>query len=282
MSPFKIIILLFIFQNINAQDSLSQSFTSKNKGKFYFYWGGNRGYFSTSDINFYGKDYNFTLQNVIAKDKPYGFHIDYINPSKMTIPQTNFRMGYFINDKYSITLGYEHMKYVVLLYQTVKIDGYINATDPDNSPNKYNGIYNDREVIMYDDFVELEHTDGLNYVNVDITRHDDVTKWLGNWNTDKFQIQLFQGVGAGVVIPRTNATILNYENYDKFNLAGVGISAKTGLSLTFFKYFQINSDLKAGYINMYNVKTTNNPEEGAKHSFWFLQTMLALGGIYNF
>jgi hypothetical protein len=30
----------------------------------------------------------------------------------MTIPQTNFRIGYFINDHYSIALGVDHMKYV--------------------------------------------------------------------------------------------------------------------------------------------------------------------------
>ena len=282
MSLYKIIILLFVFQNTKAQDTLPQNYTAKNKGKFYLYWGGNRGYFSKSDINFFGQNYNFTLKNVVAQDRPSGFHINYINPAKMTIPQTNFRIGYFINDKYSITIGYEHMKYVVVLFQNVKIDGYINVTDPDNSPNKYNGVYNDNDIFMNDDFVELEHTDGLNYVNFDVTRHDDVTKWIGNWNTDKFQIQLFQGIGAGVVIPRTNATILNNDNYDKFNLAGVGVSAKTGLSLTFFKYFQINSDIKAGYINMYNVKTTHNSADGAKHSFWFLQTMLAVGGIYNF
>jgi hypothetical protein len=41
--------------------------------------------------------------------KPKGWHVDYINPVKMTIPQTNFRIGYFINDHYSIALGVDHM-----------------------------------------------------------------------------------------------------------------------------------------------------------------------------
>jgi hypothetical protein len=38
---------------------------------------------------------------MVAHDKPKGWHVDYINPV-MTIPQTNFRIGYFINDHYSI------------------------------------------------------------------------------------------------------------------------------------------------------------------------------------
>jgi hypothetical protein len=59
-----------------------------------------------------GKDYNFTIENMVAHDDK-GWHVDYINPVKMTIPQTNFRIGYFINDHYSIALGVDHMKYVM-------------------------------------------------------------------------------------------------------------------------------------------------------------------------
>ncbi|MFY7810315.1 MAG: hypothetical protein ACOVQ2_01155 [Flavobacterium sp.] len=274
----KIIKLMFIFvlfQNVIAQENEVKKYTSNNKGKIYFYWGGNRGYFSKSDINFYGKDYNFTINDAVAKDKPLGWHVDYINPANMTIPQTNFRIGYFINDYYSITLGLEHMKYVMQLNQTTSIDGYINVLN-----SKYNGIYNHTEMILKDDFIAFEHTDGLNYINADITRHDDISSWIGVWNTDKFQIQLYEGAGAGMVIPRTNATILNNANYDEFHLAGFGLSAKAGLTFTFFKYFQIQTDLKAGYINMYDVRTTSNIADGAKHDFWFFQTMIAFGGNF--
>lgn len=273
----KLILLFVIFQNAIAQDKVVERYTSKNKGKFYFYWGGNRGYFSNSDINFYGKDYNITINNAVAKDKPKGWHIDYINPGNMTIPQTNVRIGYFINDKYSITLGLEHMKYVMELFQKTTVDGYINV--PGSS---YNGTYNNSEMILKDDFITFEHTDGLNYINADLTRHDDISSWIGNWNTDIFQLQLNEGIGAGIVIPRTNATILNNANYDEFHLSGFGISAKVGLTYTFFKYFQIQTDLKAGYINMFDVRTTSNVSDGAKHDFWFFQTMVAFGGVFRF
>jgi hypothetical protein len=35
--------------------------------------------------------------------------------------QTNFKLGYFINDHYSIALGADHMKYVVTQDQTANI-----------------------------------------------------------------------------------------------------------------------------------------------------------------
>jgi hypothetical protein len=41
---------------------------------------------------------------------------------KMTIPQTNFRIGYFINDHY-IALGVDHMKYVMAQNQVANITG---------------------------------------------------------------------------------------------------------------------------------------------------------------
>lgn len=48
----------------------------------------------------------------------------YINPAKWPIPRLNFRAGYFISGKYSISLGWDHMKYVAADIQTVKMQGY--------------------------------------------------------------------------------------------------------------------------------------------------------------
>ena len=73
----------------NTDDVTPQKYTAHNKGKFYIFWGGNRDSYSKSDIHFTGNNYDFTVQDAVADDKPKGWHIDYINPSRMTIPQTN-------------------------------------------------------------------------------------------------------------------------------------------------------------------------------------------------
>ena len=144
-------------------------YTAHNKGKFFVSWGGNRDSYTKSDLTFKGKDYNFTLDNVISHDKPKGWHVDYINPAKMTIPQTNFRMGYFINDHYSIALGADHMKYVVTQDQTTNITGTIAGGTP------YDGVYNNDPIVLTEAFLRFEHTDGLNYVNTEFSRHDDIS-----------------------------------------------------------------------------------------------------------
>ena len=137
-----------IFTNtISAQEEIKiqDKYTAHNKGKFFVSWGGNREIYTKSDVTFKGTDYNFTLNSITAHDKPKGWHIDYINPARMTIPQTNFRMGYFVNDHYSIAIGVDHMKYVMTQNQTANITGTIAAGTP------YDGVYNNTPIVLTED-----------------------------------------------------------------------------------------------------------------------------------
>jgi len=250
-------------------------FTAHNKGKMYVFWGGNRESFSKSDIHFWGDNYNFTLHNVDAHDKGKGWQVDYVNPARMTIPQTNLRIGYFINDHYNISIGFDHMKYVMTQDQVVNISGNINAGTP------FDGIYSNEPITLTKEFLMFEHTDGLNYVNTEICRVDDISKIFKIRNTDKFQLNILEGIGAGFLYPKTNATLLGKERHDEFHVAGYGVSAKIGLNFTFFKYFFIQTELKGGYINMDDIRTTYSPSDKASQHFLFLQRIIAFGGIFK-
>jgi hypothetical protein len=56
-----------------------------------------------------------------------------------------------------------------------------------------------------------EHTDGLNYINTEFSRHDDISSLFKIQNTDKIQINLTEGVGVGLLYQKTNATLLGKE-----------------------------------------------------------------------
>ena len=268
--------LAFGFINtVNAQEDIKDKYTAHNKGKFFVSWGGNRDSYTKSDLTFNGKDYNFTLDNVTSHDKPKGWHIDYINPAKMTIPQTNFRMGYFINDHYSIALGVDHMKYVVTQNQTANITGTIAGGTP------YDGVYNNSPIVLTEAFLKFEHTDGLNYVNTEFSRHDDISFLFKIKNTDKIQVNLTEGLGAGFLYPKTNSTLLGKDRHDDYNVAGYGTSLKAGLDITFFKHFYIQGELKGGYINMQNIRTTNSSEDSASQDFFFFQSIISFGGKFK-
>ena len=262
---------------ILAQEKITiqDRYTAHNKGKFLVSWGGNRDTYSKSDITFQGKDYNFTLENVSAHDKPKGWHVDYINPARMTIPQTNFRLGYFINDHYSVAIGVDHMKYVMTQNNAVNIDGYYP------NPGSYKELLPNNQVLLTEEFLTYEHTDGLNYVNTEFSRHDDISAIFKIGNTDKIQINLTEGVGFGLLYPKTNTTLLGKERHDDFHVSGFGTSLKAGLNITFFKHFYIQGELKGGYINMQDIRTTQSTEDKASQDFFFLQRIIAVGGIFK-
>ncbi|QSB25814.1 hypothetical protein [Flavobacterium sp. CLA17] len=294
----KILFFLLTCVSLNtfAQEEIPvQKYAAHNKGKFFVMWGGNRESYSKSDVNFRGKDYNFTVDNMAAHDKPKGWHVDYINPANMTIPQTNLRLGYFFSDHYSVTIGVDHMKYVMTQNQIANVNGYINLP-VDQTGAIYNGDYNNRPVDMSQGganeggmpegstgtpFLIYEHTDGLNYINSEVSRFDDISKWFSLPNIDKVQINLTEGLGAGVLYPKTNTTLLGKERHDDFHVSGYGVSAKAGMNITFFKHFYVQGELKGGYINMQDIRTTTSSEDRASQDFFFFQRIIAVGGIFR-
>jgi hypothetical protein len=159
----------------------------------YIFWGWNRSQYTDSDIHFTGDNYDFELKDVKAKDRQSPFGLDpYFHPARITIPQTNLRIGYFINDKIDISIGVDHMKYIMPNTQTVEITGSIN------DETVYDGTYNKDEIELTSNFLFFEHSDGLNYLNAEITRNDDLLKLFKiNVNPNKVQINTLIGFGLG-------------------------------------------------------------------------------------
>ena len=167
------------------------------------------------------------------------------------------------------------MKYVVNNDQFVAIDGTINIGNP-----KYDGIYNDQNIQLTEDFLRLEHTDGLNYLNIEVKRFDNIDHWFG-LNSKNFQINLTEGFGAGVLYPKTNSTLLSKKQNDEFHLAGFGLSLKTGINLTLFNHFFVQAEFKAGYIDMSDIRTTTSTADSASQEFFFFQRNISFGYIFQ-
>lgn len=277
--PFALIhmkfILIFSFLVLTANIGFSQSNNPIDKdirkGRMYFYWGWNWGGFSKSNITFTGDDYNFTLKEVVAYDRQSNFSADtYLNPANMTIPQYNFRVGYYLKEDWDISFGIDHMKYVVQQNQTVKISGNI-----DDTLSKYNGVYSDDDMVLANDFLEFEHTDGLNYINIEVRHTDQI------FDFGKIVVNLKEGVGVGTLLPKTNTYLLERERYDEFHLSGYGLSGVVGLNVTFFNNFFVQSEFKGGYMNLPDVRTTSSVGDKASQSFFFSQLNIVFGGVID-
>ena len=272
------LLLVSIFA-VQAFSAYSQTYDflkeHNNKGKVFVSWGWNQSRYTHSDIRFKGSDYNFTLKSVVARDRQTGFSLRYFNPSKITIPQYNFRIGYFINSKYSISFGFDHMKYVMQQDQTVKINGTIAGSD-----TEYDHIYKDDPIKLAKNFLQFEHTNGLNYLNLEVRRMDNIfdSRVLKIKNID---INVIEGIGAGLLYPKSDVTLLNYQRNDQWHIAGYGIDLLTGLNVTFFKHFFIQGEVKGGFINLPNIITTNFAADRASQHFFFAQGNVNFGVIFK-
>lgn len=246
------------------------------KGEWFVHWGWNFSWYDTSDLNFKGPGYNFTLKNITAKDRPSKLSTDYINPLELTTPQFNFRFGYFIKDNYSISLGWDHMKYVMDVPQTVNVDGYINATisDPAIPTGAYAGTYNNTPLTVKGDMLKFEHTDGFNYVSTELERYDDI--WVAK--SQRNMLTMETGVGVGLMIPRTDVRLFGVGENNFWNIAGYGISAKAGLKFHFTKKFYIQNTTKVGFTSLSAIHTTGRDDlDGASQTIRYLENFTALG-----
>jgi hypothetical protein len=255
---------------IHAQEVVNKIEISKAKSKFYISWGWNRGWFTKSDFHFVGKDYDFTLYGVRAKDRQSHVSFDtYLNPKNITIPQYNFKAGYFINKHYDLSFGIDHMKYVVQQNQEVIISGNISKTG-----TSYDKNYSNETIKLKEDFLKLEHTDGLNYANFGLRRSDEI------FNIKHLQIFISEGIEAGVLVPKTDASLLNKMRNNEWHLAGYGLALNFGINLTLFKHLYLQTEVKGGYINMPDVRTTPAAEDHAEQSFLFGQYNFLIGARF--
>ncbi len=255
---------------ISIGSNSSQILFEHPKGSFTFYWGYNRDYFSKSDIHFSGPDYNFTLHNVVAKDRQSPF--SYYNYVKQKwVPQYNYRVGYFLTDKICLSLGLDHMKYVVKQNQSVTISGNIYS----KASEKYRGSYNNDTVLLTPDFLRFEHTNGFNLVSFDAAFSQSLF-WLAK---RKINVSINGGLGIGALIPKSEVYVFDNGMDNRFHLAGYSVTAKFGPRINFLNWFFLSGELRGGYANLPSVLIKGDLPLKASHSLWFLEYYV-VGGVY--
>lgn len=263
-------LLTFISHSNASEPSQKSTENIRQKGQWYGYWGWNRAQYSDSDIHFTGDDHDFTLHNTSAKDRQNtvsGASIinRYLNPMNLTIPQYNYRVGYFVADNWSFSLGFDHMKYVVEQGQVVGMTGTISTPGFEKTnPSR-------EQKVLTEDFMNFEHTDGLNMIALETEYFHSL------WNYgNEFDFALLAGAGIGAMIPKTNVKMMNYKRNDEWHLSGYATTLKAGFELTFFHNWFFRGVAKFGYTNLGDVLTTSEGGTAAQ-SFYFEEYIGAIG-----
>jgi hypothetical protein len=221
-----------------------------------------------------GNGYDYTLFDVRAADKPLPFDPKvYFHPGKLSIPQFNVRGGWQFKEKLWLSLGYDHMKYVVRNDQYVRISGVIDST----ASTHYAGVYTNDEIFLSGDFLAFEHTDGLNFISTDL----DYAQTIWKSPNERFSVEHRLGLSLGILYPRTDVIVFGERGPNIWNLAGVGMAAKSQLRCYFFSHFFIEGVAKAGRINLPKIQTTGLPGEFAQQKFSFIEGFWVIGYQFN-
>ena len=245
---------------------VSVSAAGARSRKWSVYWGWNRARYSASDIHFSGVDHDFTLSGVNAHDSPTPVSLDsifhtYLNPGRLSIPQTNLRLAYQYDDDSAFALNLDHMKYVMTAYQVAPISGTIQ------------GVAKSGNQTLSPDFLQYEHTDGLNVISAEYEKQMPLKVFGPQWPT-----RLFGLVGLGVVMPKSNVTlaVLNQPRNDEFHFAGVSAHVGAGIETDLFDRFFVRTAVKVGRVDLPDVWTSARGDK-ASQAFNYSEWLLAAG-----
>ncbi|HWA33288.1 MAG TPA: hypothetical protein VG737_04115 [Cyclobacteriaceae bacterium] len=248
-----------------AQDSLVLK-SPKKKRTMYFQWGYNRDWYSASTIHFKNTktdNYDFVFHNAEAHDSPSMEH--YWELDRLTIPQYDFTVGLFLNDKHDLGLeiSWDHLKYVVTDNQMIHVTGNIR------------GKYIDKDTLVTPDFVHLQHTNGNNYLLFNLVKRQKVV-------TSKYvNVSGIGKVGAGPLISYTISTVLGSHDSGHFHYHGWVAAASLGVRVDLFKYFFLQTDMQGAYADYTNTELGEDRQGLATHHFYSAQWMWS-GGVNLF
>jgi hypothetical protein len=273
--------IFFILTILISLPAISQKYSYKKKkitqkGSMYLFWGYNRSVYGKSTIHFTGSGYDFTIHKAKAVDKPETKISNYYNITTLTIPQFNIRMGYYTNGNWDLSVGYDHMKYVMLPSQEAKLTGYI-----DESANEYlNGKFNNEIYVITDKKIHYENSNGLNYITFQATYNH----LLYATKSKKMALRGRLGFGGGAVVTQTDFNFGNNYVFDQFShtdlkLTGFGGSLHSGLRLEFFNRLFVQSNWSAGVISLPNLQTVRDTDSRAQQVLTYADWQL-VGGVF--
>ncbi len=260
------ILLLTLFCTAEAQQK------SKLIEGMYVQWGYNTEWYTRSNIHFrMANGDQFKLHKARAHDKP---DMDAIleKPLEVSIPQYNYRLGFYLNKKKSkaIELNFDHIKYVLTGGQKVRVTGTIDGQQ-----------VNGDSILNPATFLHLEHTDGGNLLHLNYVQQHTILKTASK---SRELVNLLWKAGAGINIPRTDFTYRGDRLNNKFHIAGYNVSAEAGARIYPLKKIFLEFTGKTGYVKYVNALANTTQQSGnrVKHSFGYVELIGLIGFDFKF
>ena len=224
-----------------------------------------------------GRGYDFTLQGCQAEDRQESLSYEnYFKFNNITIPQYNIRIGYMIKKNWAISLGFDHMKYILKDNVPYQLSGTINPGI--DLETNWSGTYINEPVITQEAMFHYENSNGLNYIRAEVSRVDQLYR---ERNSAWFALSSLFGAGLGAIVSMNDFTFAGRKSIETQSLSGMGLSLHADMRLEFFRHFYIQPGISSGFMLQNNVKT--RPEDFnsiASHQFGYLEAHVLFGLLF--
>lgn len=242
--------------------------TNKKKhhktGSIYFSWGYNQEWYTHSTVHVQqselGNNYDFV--SVRATDHE-GWNNKSIFKQALTIPQYNYRLGYYFNDKQDmgIELNFDHTKYLIADSQMIRQRGTYGSQPVDRTIlfSAKNGFY-------------YFLNNGANFFLINLVKRFG----LYHTNDRKLSLDFVAKAGIGPVWPHVENCLFGVPNDMGFQFGGWNTGVETVLRATIMRYGFIEFSQKGDYARYSNLKVADGT---AKQNFGTYELILSIGFI---
>lgn len=262
---YLLIIALLPFLVYAQEATETQPVKKKKRETFYFSWGYNAESYTRSNIYVsqpsLGNDY--VLRDVEGRDHK-GWNLGVLNQA-LSIPQYNYRLGYFFNDKkgWAFEINFDHTKFLVQEPQTIHLKGKLNgnATDTLIDFQQANGFY-------------YYLNNGANFLLFNI-----VKRW--HWVTNKsgnIKVDVLAKAGIGPLVPHVENSFFGNENSPHFQVGGWNTGVEGTIKVTFYNTVFLEYCNKLDYARYSHLSIY---EGEVHHAFGTYEMILNLGVVLN-
>lgn len=255
--------LSITFGTANAQDFKER----KNKNRIYFSYGLNRTAYDLSTLQMKGEGYDFSLTHFDAND---GF-------SEYDFGKFNGKLGFFLTENLSISLGYDNFTYKNIDNRMVKINGEIEG-------GSFGANYEENQDVIRtsQDFLQYSYTK-LSYINLNVEINDDF--WVSK--NGKLAWSYYFGLGGGILMSESEVLLFGKDQpadaapvTTNNGMNGFAGNASFGTRMYLGPVF-LDLGGKAGYMRSKEVQI-DEKDGMADHTFVFVSGIASVGLSFRF
>jgi len=235
----------------------------KRVGAIYASWGYNTEWYTRSTIKVKQPSMNNDYQMVKVQAQDHRGWDEGIFNMALTIPQYNYRLGYYFNEKQDLAfeINFDHTKYIVTDNQNIHIKGTMAGAPVDKQ-------------VMFAQSLGSYYflNNGANFLLFNLVKR------VGLYRTAdrNLQVDLTGKAGIGPLIPHVQNSLFGKANNMGFQIGGWNTGVETALRVTAMKYAYVEFSQKVDYARYSNLRVY---EGRARQAFGTYELILSAGVI---